>query len=141
MESNNLIAVHEDDSAATKLNLTKSVVTASSTIEQNQFTSADEDDEQVFVKKERYWVLFLFGFCMMANGCGTIAIAPIFLLVEYVYDVQPLIINLMSYSFMALYVPVNFPSVYIVDKYGLRVGTLIGISLTTFGICIRCLVN
>lgn len=77
----------------------------------------------------------------MANGLGTIAIAPIFLLVEYIYDVRPLIINLMSYSFMPFFVIFNFPSVYICEKDGLRVGTLYGIVLTTLGTILRCFVN
>ena len=77
----------------------------------------------------------------MMNACGTIAIAPVFILVEKVYDVQPIIINLMSYCFMVLYVPANFPSIYIVDKYGLRIGTIVGIGLTTLGISIRVFVN
>lgn len=54
---------------------------------------------------------------------------------------EPIIISLMSYCFMALYLPVNFPSVYVVEKYGLRVGVLIGTALTTLGIWVRCLIN
>lgn len=40
-----------------------------------------------------------------------------------------------------MYLPVNFPSVYIVEKWGLRVGTLFGIVLSTIGLWIRCLIN
>ena len=52
-----------------------------------------------------------------------------------------MVVSLMSYSFLALYLPVNFPSVYIVDKYGLRMGTIFGIVFSTVGLWIRCLVN
>ena len=50
-------------------------------------------------------------------------------------------VSLMSYSFMGLYLPMNFPSVYVVERWGLRVGTVVGISITTFGLWLRCLVN
>ena len=52
-----------------------------------------------------------------------------------------MVVSLMSYSFQALYLPVNFPSVYVVDKYGLRMGTIFGIVLSTVGLWIRCFVN
>ena len=50
-------------------------------------------------------------------------------------------VNMMSYSFMALYLPMNFPCVYIVEKYGLRWGVIGGIVSTALGLWIRCLVN
>ena len=50
-------------------------------------------------------------------------------------------VSLMAYAFQGLYLPVNFPSVYVVDRWGLRIGTVVGISLTTFGLWLRCLVN
>ena len=52
-----------------------------------------------------------------------------------------MVVGLMSYSFLALYLPVNFPSVYVVDKYGLRMGTIFGIVLSTVGLWVRCFVN
>ena len=42
---------------------------------------------------------------------------------------------------MAMYILANIPSVYIVERYGLRVSTIIGISLSTLGLWIRCLIN
>ena len=48
---------------------------------------------------------------------------------------------MMSNQFMLLYLPFNFPSVYIVDKYGLRAATIFGIGLTTAGYWLRCLIN
>ena len=52
-----------------------------------------------------------------------------------------MIVNLMSYSFMALYLPMNFPCVYVVEKYGLRWGVVSGIIITTIGLWIRVLIN
>ena len=47
----------------------------------------------------------------------------------------------MSYSFMALYLPMNFPCVYVVEKWGLRTGCLYGIAFTALGLWIRTLIN
>ena len=35
----------------------------------------------------------------------------------------------------------NLPSVYALDKYGLRTGVFLGIILTTLGLWVRCLIN
>ena len=50
-------------------------------------------------------------------------------------------VNMMSYSFMVLYLPMNFPCVYIVENYGLRWGVIGGIVSTTLGLWIRCFIN
>lgn len=77
----------------------------------------------------------------MINACGWISIAPLFLLVEDLYDVGPLMVNLMSYSFMVLYLPMNFPCVYVVEKFGLRIGVIGGIVSTAVGLWLRCFIN
>ena len=47
----------------------------------------------------------------------------------------------MSQIYMFAYLPLNFPSVFALDKWGLRYGVLIGISLTTLGLWLRSLIN
>ena len=47
----------------------------------------------------------------------------------------------MSYCFLVLYLPFNFPNIWLVEKYGLRMSVLVGTGFTTLGICVRCLVN
>ncbi len=42
---------------------------------------------------------------------------------------------------MVAFLPVNFPSVSIINKWGLRYGIIIGITLTTIGLWLRCLIN
>ena len=56
------------------------------------------------------------------------------------YDVKLMTVNYLSMSFMMFFLPMNFPSVIALDKYGLRVGVLIGIVGTTAGLWIRCLI-
>lgn len=50
-------------------------------------------------------------------------------------------VNLMAYSFMALYLPANFPCVFVIEKYGLRMGVIGGIASTCLGLWVRTLVN
>ena len=58
-----------------------------------------------------------------------------------VYGVSSLVVNCMSYSFMALYLPMNFPCVYVIEKYGLRWAIVGGIVTTTVGLWMRTLLN
>ena len=50
-------------------------------------------------------------------------------------------VDICSYSYMMVYLPVNFPSVAFVDKFGLRWGVFTGILLTCIGCWIRQAVN
>lgn len=86
-------------------------------------------------------MLFLFGCSTAVNACGWIQLSPVFLLAEDLYDVPPLVVNFMSFSFMALYLPMNFPCVYIVEKCGLRWGIIGGTVATALGLWIRCFIN
>jgi len=42
-------------------------------------------------------------------------------------------------SYMLLFTPFNYLSVIALDKYGLRIGVIIGILLSCIGLWIRCL--
>ena len=53
----------------------------------------------------------------------------------------PLTVNLMSYSFMVLFLPMNFPCVWVTDQYGLRWAVIGGILSTAVGLWVRCLLN
>ena len=57
------------------------------------------------------------------------------------YGVSLLTINYLSMSFMIIYVPMNFPSTYVLDKYGMRTGVLIGMVGLTMANGLRCLIN
>lgn len=77
----------------------------------------------------------------MISAIGWICFAPIFNMIQYVYDVNLLTVNYMSLSFAFFFLPMNFPSTYVLDRYGLRVGVMWGITLTVLGLWLRCLVN
>jgi len=86
-------------------------------------------------------MLVLFGLCTSANACSWIMFAPIFNLLEGVYGVSVTVVNYMSVSFFIAFLPVNFPSVIALDKYGLYAGLTTGIVLTAIGLWFRCLIN
>ena len=91
--------------------------------------------------KERWWVLFLFGFCTGINALCWIQMSPTFKLIEDMYGVSTLVVNMMSDSFFIFFVILNFPAVNFIDKYGLRWGTLFNMALTMIGCWLRCLIN
>ena len=47
----------------------------------------------------------------------------------------------MTMSFMAFFLPMNIPAVIALDRFGLRVGILIGIFGTCIGLWIRVWIN
>ena len=57
------------------------------------------------------------------------------------YQVDPAVVNIISLVYMGVYLFVNFPSNYILDTYGCRVGVTIGTVLTFVGMWVKCLVN
>ena len=64
-----------------------------------------------------------------------------------IYDTSDFVVGLSTQVFIFLFVPINFPSVWIIDNWGLRVSVTIfhfkilsGIVLTTAGMWIRLVV-
>lgn len=90
---------------------------------------------------QSWYILFLFSLCTFISGCAWICFAPIFDLLMAVYGINLLTINYLTMSYCMLFLPVNFPSTYILDRFGLRVGVFIGILLSVLGLWLRCLIN
>ncbi|MFX1517970.1 MAG: MFS transporter [Promethearchaeota archaeon] len=59
-----------------------------------------------------------------------ITFAPIMNEVTSYYNVSSEAILLLAASFMIIYIPVNFPACWLIEKYGLKWGTGIGVTLT-----------
>jgi fucose permease len=57
------------------------------------------------------------------------------------YDISATTVNTISLVYMGVYLIMNFPSNYIIDKYGCRVGVVLGIVLTAIGMIIKCFIN
>jgi len=85
-------------------------------------------------------MLGLFCLCTMINAAGWISFAPLFSLLEEVYGCSLMMVNYMSWSFFIWFLPLNYPSIVALDKYGLRTGILLGVGITTFGMWLRCLI-
>ena len=80
-------------------------------------------------------VLFILG--SMQNAIVWIACSPILNQLKEAYDASTFLISLPSTFYLILFIPLNLPSNYIIDKYGLKKGFLIGISCTLLGGWIR----
>lgn len=96
------------------------------------------EDKEYKVYSYRFVVLILFMFISLMNQVLWITFAPIMNDIAGYYSVSfdPVdSILLLSAIFMILYIPVNFPATYLIDKWGLKWGTGIGVILTgTFGL-------
>ena len=90
---------------------------------------------------QSWYILFLFSMSTLISGCAWICFAPIFDLLQATYGVRLLTINYLSMSYCLLFLPMNFPSTYILDRFGLRVGITLGIAITVVGLWLRCLIN
>ncbi|MFX0152764.1 MAG: MFS transporter [Candidatus Hodarchaeota archaeon] len=78
----------------------------------------------------RWIVLVLFMFVAILTQIIWITFAPIMNEVASYYNVSSDAILLLAASFMIIYIPVNFPACWLIEKYGLKWGTGIGVILT-----------
>ncbi|MFX1547931.1 MAG: MFS transporter, partial [Promethearchaeota archaeon] len=78
----------------------------------------------------RWIVLVLFMFVAILTQIIWITFAPIMNEVASYYNVNTDAILLLAASFMIIYIPVNFPACWLIEKYGLKWGTGIGVILT-----------
>ena len=78
---------------------------------------------------------------MVVNQVCWISLQPIAGAIYNGYGFGSVIISSIGVTFMAIYIVVNFPANYAMDRLGLKYCILIGATLTTFGMCIKVLVN
>ncbi len=78
----------------------------------------------------RWVVLILFMFVGAMTQIIWITFAPIMNEVASYYNVNSDTILLLAASFMIIYIPVNFPASWLIEKNGLKWGTGIGVILT-----------
>lgn len=77
----------------------------------------------------------------MLNQICWISLQPVADAVGNAYDISATTVNTISLVYMGVYLIMNFPSNYIIDKYGCRVGVVLGIVLTAIGMIIKCFIN
>lgn len=77
----------------------------------------------------RWAILAVFMFVSIMTQVVWITFAPIMNNVASHYGVTPNDILLITASYLIIYIPVNFPATWLIDKYGLKFGTGIGVFL------------
>jgi|LauGreDrversion4_2_1035121.scaffolds.fasta_scaffold639892_2 FLVCR family feline leukemia virus subgroup C receptor-related protein len=77
----------------------------------------------------------------MLNQICWISLQPVADTVANAYSIDATSVNTISLVYMGVYLFVNFPSNYIIDTYGCRVGVIVGTLLTFLGMWVKCLVN
>jgi fucose permease len=107
----------------------------------NQLIASEENFNQVRIMKRRWLMLFLFSCCTCLSALAWIVYSPIFALLQELYGLSTFSVQFMSYSYMILFLPCNIPSVIALEKYGLRVGIVIGISLSALGIILKVFID
>ncbi|MCE7736204.1 MAG: major facilitator superfamily domain-containing protein 7 [Candidatus Heimdallarchaeota archaeon] len=82
------------------------------------------------VYRYRWTILLLFMFVALMTQVNWITFAPIMNELAEDYDVSTDAILLLTVSYMIVYIIMNFPATWAIDKYGLKWGTGFGVILT-----------
>lgn len=90
----------------------------------------DKKDATYEVYRYRWTILLLFMFVALMTQVNWITFAPIMNELAEDYDVSTDAILLLTVSYMIVYVIMNFPATWAIDKYGLKWGTGFGVILT-----------
>ncbi|MHA2028851.1 MAG: MFS transporter [Candidatus Kariarchaeaceae archaeon] len=90
----------------------------------------DEQKVTYEVVRYRWTILLLFMFVALMTQVNWITFAPILTELSDEYDVSEDAILLLTVSYMIVYIPMNFPATWMIDKYGLKWGTGVGVILT-----------
>ena len=106
-----------------------------------QRSQTGDSQDQYTLYKYRWLELTLYSFCTAMNQVCWISLQPIAGAIENGYGFGSVIISSIGVTFMAIYIVVNFPANYAMDKLGLKLGILIGVTLSTIGMCLKVLVN
>ena len=91
---------------------------------------ADKPDDTSYSSEGYRWVILaVFMLVSLMTHVVWISFAPIMNNVANFYRVTPDAILLITASYLIIYIPVNFPATWLIDKYGLRFGTGTGVFL------------
>ena len=91
---------------------------------------ADRPDDTSYSSEGYRWVILaVFMLVSLMTQVVWITFAPIMNNVANFYSVTPDAILLITASYLIIYIPVNFPATWLIDKYGLRFGTGTGVFL------------
>ena len=77
----------------------------------------------------------------MLNQLCWISLQPIAGAVQNAYGIGNTEMAAIGFIYMGIFIIVNFPSNYVLDRGGLRIGVLTGVILTVVGMWTKCLIN
>ncbi|KAL0489442.1 hypothetical protein AKO1_009183 [Acrasis kona] len=93
--------------------------------------------EEFIVYKRRWFVLIVFSLLSLSNGMIWITFSPIATFSEEYFNVDVFWINALSMVYMIVYIPGSPIGSYILDKFGMRTGVVIGAALNAVGAWVR----
>lgn len=105
---------------------------------------SDQPSNPTVIFKEfgyRYWICFFYAMSNISLNVVYITCSPITSDLKSFYNTSDFMISSTSLMYLLFYMPANFPSNYILDKYGIRAGVTLGTLLTLLGSWLRILVN
>eukprot|EP01060_Flectonema_neradi_P009248 TRINITY_DN16604_c0_g1_i1.p1 TRINITY_DN16604_c0_g1~~TRINITY_DN16604_c0_g1_i1.p1 ORF type:complete len:475 (+),score=37.63 TRINITY_DN16604_c0_g1_i1:40-1425(+) len=91
------------------------------------------------VTAKRWLVLAIFCLCLLVNSACWVTYSQITNEAAIYYEVSTVWVDILSMIFMFWYLPVNFPACWILEKWGLRMGLLLGSGLGCVGAGLRIL--
>lgn len=99
------------------------------------------DNNPVVLYGYRWTQLVIYCLAAMLNQICWISLQPVAGVLQTAYGVSNELIASIGLIYMAIFIIFVFPTNYVLDKGGLRLGVLIGFILTCLGMWIKCLVN
>ena len=80
------------------------------------------------------------GFCMTSFAAFAPVVGKVSSYLAQIYGVSEILVGVASELFIFMYVPFNFPFVWLIDRYGIRFSVIAGVLLTTSGTWIRLVI-
>jgi fucose permease len=99
------------------------------------------EKEEYKLYRYRMFELTLYCLAIMVNMICWMSLQPIPGALQNGYGVSSTVIGSMGFMFMLVFIPVNFPSTWVLERYGLKTGILMGSAFTTIGMWVKCLIN
>ena len=91
--------------------------------------------------KYRWCQLFLYCLATMTSMICWMSLTAVAGPLQKGYGAGSVAIAALGFTFMLIFIPLLFPSMWLIEAKGLRVGTLVGMILTCTGMWVKCLLN
>jgi MFS transporter, FLVCR family, feline leukemia virus subgroup C receptor-related protein len=88
----------------------------------------------------RYVIMAAYCLLSVVTGMGWVIVTPISVSIAKAYHISDQLVSVLPLSYMVLYAFANFPSNWLIDVKGIRIGILVGATGTFLGALLRCFV-